>query len=83
ALLGLAISLKRKTKGRWCLVMAVLFAGFTFQFIQFDYFEFGTTIVSQTNPSFAFLVAIGFCCWSIMRHEIKLLLAKAKETQTP
>ena len=83
ALLGLAISLKRKTGSRWCLVMAVLFAGFTFQFIQFDYFEFGSTTVSQINPAFAFLIALSFCCWAIIRHEIKLWLAKAKETYIP
>ena len=72
ALLGLAISLKIRMGSMWPAVMALLFSGFTFQFIKIDYYEFGETTVSQINPAFAFLIATCFCCWAIIKHEMKL-----------
>ena len=86
SVLGLSISLAKKTGARWCLVMALLFAGYTYLVLQPDYSGFDESIVSSVNPSFPFLVAMGFCCWSIIRHEMKLLAqeySKSEEVQSP
>ena len=72
ALLGLAFALNRKTGSRWCLIMALLFAGCNYLLIQSNYSEFDLITVDQLNQAFAFLVALSFSSWAIMRHEMKL-----------
>lgn len=80
-LLGLSFSLALKNRGFWPLATAFLFAAYTYQQTnydaQFGYFEFVETIASKVNPSLPFLVAISFCCWSIIKHELNPNLDKA------
>ncbi|MFP6855157.1 MAG: hypothetical protein VB980_05180, partial [Opitutales bacterium] len=80
-LLGLSFSLAIKNRGFWPLATALLFAAYTYQQTNHDaqlgYFEFVETIASKVNPSLPFLVAISFCCWSIIKHELNPNLDKA------
>lgn len=78
ALLGLAISLARKNLSRWPLIMALLFAGYTYNFLQFEDAKLINLHIFTTKPIFPFLVALGFCCWTIIISELQ---KKPKEMQ--